>query len=65
MRPGLAQQRLVAVFLVATLLFVSPVVSIFDRAEPVFGVPLIFLFLFAAWAVVIAAITWIVERGSR
>lgn len=64
MRPGLAQQRLVAVFLVATLLFVSPVVSIFDRAELVFGVPLIYLFLFAAWAVVIAAITWIVERGS-
>lgn len=64
MRPGLAQQRLVAVFLVAVLLFVSPLVSIFDRTEPVFGVPLLYLFLFVAWAAVIAAITWIVERGS-
>lgn len=64
MRPGLAQQRLVAVFLVAVLLFVSPVLTIFDRTEAVFGIPVLYLFLFAAWAAVIAAITWIVERGS-
>jgi hypothetical protein len=64
MRPGLAQQRLVAVFLVATLLFVSPVVSIFDRAEPVFGVPLILPVPVRRLGRVIAAITWIVERGS-
>jgi hypothetical protein len=64
MRPGLAQQRLVAVFLVAVLLFVSPVLTIFDRTDAVFGIPLLYLFLFAAWGAVIAAITWIVERGS-
>jgi len=64
MRSGLAQQRLFAVFLVAVLLFVSPVVSIFDRPGELFGIPLLYVFLFAAWAVVIAAIMWIVERGS-
>jgi hypothetical protein len=46
------------------LLFISPAVSIFDRVEMLFGVPALYVFLFVAWAVVIAAITWIVERGS-
>lgn len=64
MRPGLAQQRLFAVFLVAVLLFVSPVVSIFDRGVVLYGIPLLYIFLFVAWGAVIAAITWIVERGS-
>jgi hypothetical protein len=65
MRGGLAQQRLVAVFLVAVLLFNYPVLSLFDRGEWVLGVPALYLFLFVAWAAVIAAITWIAERGSR
>lgn len=64
MRSGLPQQRLVAVFLAAVLLFNYPVLAIFDRAGDVLGIPVLFLFLFAAWALVIAAITWIVERSS-
>jgi hypothetical protein len=64
MRSGLPQQRLVAVFLAAVLLFNYPVLAIFDRAGDFSGVPVLFLFLFAAWAAVIAAITWIVERSS-
>jgi hypothetical protein len=27
------------------------------------GIPILYLFMFAVWAAVIAAITWIVERG--
>jgi hypothetical protein len=64
MRGGIAHQRLVAVFLVAVLLFNYPVLSIFDRGEWIFGLPALYLFLFLAWGVVIAAITWIAERGS-
>jgi hypothetical protein len=64
MRDSLSHQRLVAVFLVAVLLFVSPVTTLFDRGAFLFGVPVLYLYLFAAWAAVIVAITWIVERRS-
>jgi hypothetical protein len=65
MRRGLAQERLVAVFLCAVLLFNYPVLSIFDRDGWLLGMPVLYVFLFAAWAAVIAAVTWIAERASR
>jgi hypothetical protein len=63
MRTGLARQRLVAVFLAAVLLLNYPVLSLFDLPQSVMGIPILYLFMFAVWAAVIAAITWIVERG--
>lgn len=65
MHTGLATQRLVAVFLVAVLLFNYPIVSLFDRPAPLAGLPALYVTLFAVWGVVIAAMAWIVERGSR
>lgn len=63
MRTGLARQRLVAVFLAAVLLLNYPVLSLFDLPQSIMGIPVLYLFMFAVWAAVIAAITWIVERG--
>ncbi|THF60529.1 hypothetical protein [Pseudothauera rhizosphaerae] len=65
MRRGLAGQRLVAAFLAGTLLFNYPVLSLFDRLETAFGLPLLYVYVFAAWAVLIALIAWVVERGAR
>ncbi|MBI1906898.1 MAG: hypothetical protein HYS20_11800 [Rhodocyclales bacterium] len=65
MHTGLATQRLVAVFLVAVLLFNYPIVSLFDRPEPLAGLPMLYVTIFAIWGAVIAAMAWIVERGSR
>lgn len=62
MRNGLARQRLVAVFLTGALLFNYPVLSLFDRGESWFGLPPLWLFLFAAWAALLVAVAWIVER---
>ncbi|MDX9698149.1 MAG: hypothetical protein RBT55_01075 [Rhodocyclaceae bacterium] len=62
MRNGLARQRLTAVFLFAVLLFNYPLLSLFDRGEFVFGMPVLFLFLFIVWAAVIAAVALIAER---
>jgi hypothetical protein len=64
MRTNLARQRLVAVFLAAVLLFNYPVLSLFDRPAAILGVPLLYIYIFAIWAAVIAAITWIVERRT-
>jgi hypothetical protein len=65
MRRSLAAQRLVAVFLTGALLFNYPVLSLFDRPDPWFGMPTLWLFLFAMWAALLAIVAWIVERGAR
>jgi hypothetical protein len=65
MRKGLSGQRLVAVFLAGALLFNYPVLSLFDRPELAFGFPLLYVYVFAVWAVLIGLIAWIAERGSR
>jgi hypothetical protein len=65
MRGGLAQQRLVAVFLVGAVLFNYPVLALFDRAEPFFGLPLLHAYVFAVWTAMIGAIAWIVERKAH
>ncbi len=61
MRKGLARQRLIAVFFAAVLLFNYPLLSLFDRAEFVLGLPVAHFYLFAAWVAVIGAIAWIVS----
>jgi hypothetical protein len=39
------------------------VLSLFDRARVVLGLPTLYVFIFAVWVALIAAIAWIVERG--
>ncbi|WP_205754991.1 hypothetical protein [Azoarcus sp. DD4] len=65
MRKGLAGQRLVAVFLIGLLLFNFPLLSLFDRAEPLFGLPMLLVYLFVVWGGLIAVVAWIAERGAR
>ena len=65
-RSTLTGQRLVAVFLVGFVLFNYPVLSLFDRTATLFGVPLVFAYLFLVWAVLIFLTAWVVERrGER
>lgn len=63
-RSTLTGQRLVAVFLVGFALFNYPVLSLFDRPVTLFGVPLVFAYLFLVWAGVILLMAWVVERRS-
>jgi hypothetical protein len=55
----------VVVFLAGVLLFNYPVLMLFDRAEMFAGFPLLYIFVFAAWAALIALMAWIAERGAR
>ncbi|MBL8444381.1 MAG: hypothetical protein JNK52_10080 [Zoogloeaceae bacterium] len=65
MRRGLSSQRLIAVFMTSAMLFNYPIISLFDGSEPVFGMPPIFLYLFAIWAVLIGLVALIVERTPK
>jgi hypothetical protein len=53
---------LVAAFLLGCLLLTYPLLSLFDRSETVFGVPLLYLYLFIAWALLIAIMAVAVGR---
>lgn len=62
-RAILTSQRLLAVFLIGMLLLFSPIVSLFDQPLFWFGIPLIYLYLFTVWAILILAMALII--GSQ
>jgi hypothetical protein len=57
--------RLIALFLLGALLLSPPLLAIFRVDALVFGIPLLFLYLFFAWALLIVLLALAVERGRR
>ena len=51
--------RLLAVGALALVLFNYPILALFDKPVLVAGVPLLWAYLFVAWALVIALVGWI------
>jgi hypothetical protein len=47
-------QRLIALFVLGCLLFNYPVLSLFNVAAVVFGVPVLYVYIFVAWALLVA-----------
>ncbi len=52
--PEAKGQRLVALFILGCLLFNYPVLSLFNVAADVCGVPVLYAYIFAAWALLVA-----------
>jgi hypothetical protein len=55
-------QRLVGLFLLGCLFFNYPLLALFNARATVLGIPLLYAYLFAAWALVIALMALIMER---
>ena len=64
-RPGLTQERLVALFLLGLVLFTPPFLGIFNTANRILGVPTLYLYLFTAWTVLIVLVTFVIESSRR
>ena len=47
-------QRLIALFVLGCLLFNYPVLSLFNVPAEAFGVPVLYAYIFAAWALLVA-----------
>ena len=60
---SLTGQRLVALCVLGWLLFNYPLLALFDRAATCFGIPLLYAYLFAAWALFIGLLAFIVENS--
>ena len=61
-RSTVRTQRLVALFLLGALLFNYPLLALFNRAAEAFGVPVLYAYLFVAWALFIALLAFVIER---
>lgn len=64
-RPGLTHERLFAVFILGVVLFTPPFLGIFNGKALVLGVPVLALYLFAAWALLIAVVAAIVRAHDE
>lgn len=62
--PGARGQRLAALFALGCVLFNYPVLSLFNVPENVFGVPVLYAYLFAAWALLVALMALAAESRS-
>ena len=58
-------QRLVALFVLGCLLFSYPLLSLFNTGGTLWGIPLLYIYLFGAWGALIALMILIVEKSSR
>lgn len=60
-------ERLVAIFCLGAVLFSPLVIGIFDRGAGVriFGLPVLYFYLFAGWALLIALLASVIERSAN
>ena len=56
-------QRLIALFVLGCLLFSFPLLSLFNTGGTVFGIPVLYAYLFGVWVGLIALIILVVERS--
>ena len=64
-RPSIKGPRLVALFLLGVLLFNFPLLHLVDLPVVVLGIPLLYAYVFAVWALLIGLIALVLEgRGD-
>ena len=61
-RPSIKGPRLVALFLLGLLLFNYPLLHLFSGSGQILGVPLLYAYIFAVWALLIGLMALVVER---
>ena len=55
-------QRLTALCLLGFLLFNYPILALFNLPTALLGIPVLYAWIFCAWAVLIALMAWVVEK---
>ena len=63
MRDDVRGKRLIAVFLFGIVLLNFPLLAVVDAGGTLFGLPLVFIYLFGAWAALIGLLRLIVADG--
>jgi hypothetical protein len=55
-------QRLVALFLLGNVFFNYPLLALVNRPDSLFGIPILYVYMFAAWALLIVLLRLVVEK---
>jgi hypothetical protein len=63
-RPGITTERLLALFLLGIIVFTPPFLGIFNKPHLIFGIPILYLYLFAAWGMLIGLVALTVHRTA-
>ncbi|MCR5883238.1 hypothetical protein LRS03_10380 [Rhizobacter sp. J219] len=61
---ALHAQRLIALFVLGCLLFSFPLLSLFNTGGTVWGIPVLYAYLFGVWIGLIALMALVVERST-
>lgn len=61
-RPNIKTHRLAALFILGALLFNYPLLALFNHPAQVGGVPVLYVYMFAAWALLVGLLALVVER---
>jgi hypothetical protein len=63
-RPDIKGQRLAALFLLGFLLFNYPLLTLFAGSVQVFGIPVLYFYVFAVWGLLIGLMVLVVEKSD-
>jgi len=63
-RPSVTGESMLFLFLLGVFLFNAPLISIVDLPQLLFGIPLLYVYLFAAWGVLLLVGAFIIEKSG-
>jgi hypothetical protein len=61
-RSNITGQRLAAIFLLGCVLLNYPILFLFNSPESFFGIPLLYIYIFGIWALLIGLMAIVIER---
>ena len=64
-RPRRPVETSIAIFLFGLFAFSPPILSVFGAGGFVFELPLLYLYLFGAWGLIIGLQAWMTDLGER
>lgn len=61
-KPNAKGQRVVALFLLGNILFNYPLLALFNKPATIAGIPLLYVYVFGVWALLIVLLAITVEK---
>jgi len=58
------KERLIALIFIGILIFNYPILSLFSSSFLIFGIPLLYFYIFSIWLIFIFLIAWTVNRKN-
>ncbi|NMM29292.1 MAG: hypothetical protein HHJ12_18950 [Glaciimonas sp.] len=62
---NLTGQRFAAIFTLGWILLNYPLLALFNDASTWFGIPILYAYLFIAWALIIGLLAYVAEKSSQ